>query len=73
MKPAKQKCTKVPGSSRKEWTSPDGALLHYRNVYLKPYTWAMLSDLARNQGISDSEAVERLIAKAAGYDIIAQR
>jgi hypothetical protein len=33
----------------------------------------MLSDLARNQGISDSEAVERLIAKAAGYDIIAQR
>lgn len=69
----RQKCNKVPGTSKKEWVSPDGALLHFRHVYMKPFTWLMLDDLARNQGISGSEAVERLIAKAAGYDIAIQR
>lgn len=73
MKYFRQKCNKVPGTSRKEWLSPDGDMLQYRNVYLRPYAWNLLADLARGQGISGSEVIERLITEAAGFRIAIQR
>lgn len=64
---------RVPGTSRYEWTTPEGSVLQYRNVHLRPFIWELLADLARAHGISASQAIERLVTEAAGYRIANSR
>jgi hypothetical protein len=65
----KSTSSKVPGTGRREWVSPHGEVLHYQHVYMKPYAWEMLKEIARSRGMSGSQVLESLIARAAGYDI----
>lgn len=58
---------RVPGTSRYEWVTPEGGILQYRNVHLRPFVWELLADLARAQGISGSNVIEQLVTNAAGY------
>lgn len=60
---------RVQGTSRYEWKTPEGSILQYRNVHLRPFIWELLADLARAQGISGSQVIERLVTDAAGYRI----
>jgi hypothetical protein len=69
----KPKSGKVPGTGRREWVTGYGDVLQYQNIYMKPYAWEMLKDLARSHDKSGSQVLEMLIAKAAGYDIARQQ
>jgi macrodomain Ter protein organizer (MatP/YcbG family) len=60
---------RVPGTSRYEWKAPNGEVLQYRNVHLKPFVWELLADLARAQNVSASQVIEQLVTNAAGYRI----
>lgn len=65
----KPRSAKVPGTGRREWHTHEGEVLHYQHIYMRPHTWELLKDIASSQGISGSQAMERLITKAAGYTL----
>jgi hypothetical protein len=62
MSELRKKPTRIEGSTRKQWISDTGRVLQYQHVYMPPWAWAVLEDLARSQGTSGSHVLEKLLA-----------
>lgn len=52
---------RVAGTSRQRIRSAGGQVLDRQNVYLKPDTWDALSELSRENQVSGSVVIARLI------------
>lgn len=58
---------KVEGTNRQRIRSAGGTVLDRQNVYLKSQAWEMLAELAKDQGVSGSVVIARLIWEASKH------
>lgn len=54
----------VPGTSRQTVRAGNGNILQRQNVYLKEEAWDVLRELSKEQGVSGSVVIARLIWQA---------
>lgn len=67
MEPQELLDERVTGTSRQRVKISTGVVLERQNVYLKPEAWETLAVMSREQGVSGSVLIARLIWKASRY------
>jgi hypothetical protein len=60
--------SKVEGTSRQRVITDSGVVLDRQPIYLKAEAWNALADLSREQGVSGSIVIARLIWQASKHN-----
>jgi len=59
---------RIPGTSRQKVKSARGTVLERQNLYLKAEAWEALAELSKEQGVSGSVVIARLIWQASKHN-----